>query len=91
MNTENQNFDVSKKASGAISLDLNWLLFQGFYHYETPEFLETADHIKAESLKLLTKNGFYQYFKPHKKEVENAGLGSDNCPISASILLNWLL
>lgn len=91
LSTEHENFDFSKKASGAISLDLNWLLFQGFYHYETPEFLETADHIKTESLKLLTQNGFHQYFNPYKKKVGNGGFGNENCPISASVLLNWLL
>lgn len=91
LSLEQENLDVNKIAAGAISLDLNWLLSQGFQHYETPEFLEIIEQVKTESLQLLTQNGFHQYFNPYKNNVNNAGLGEAQCPISAAILLNWLL
>ncbi|MFT4760751.1 MAG: hypothetical protein ACI9XO_004587 [Paraglaciecola sp.] len=87
----NENTDPMKEHYGAISMDLNWLLYYGLNQYETPEFLEAAEQIKQQSLNILTKNGFREYFNPLQKNLTTAGLGQNENPISAAILLNWLL
>ena len=88
---ESTGADATKKAHGAISLDLNWLLYHGLKQYETPEFLEVAEQVKKDSLTLLSKNGFYEYFDARQEKVKTGGLGSDVATNSAAVLLDWLL
>lgn len=86
-----ENANLNEKHQGAISMDLNWLLHYGLNQYETPEFLEAAEAVKRQSINILTKNGFREYFNPFQKNINDAGLGKEDDPISAAILLNWLL
>ena len=88
---ESTGADATKKAHGAISLDLNWLLYHGLKQYETPEFLEVAEQVKKDSLTLLSKNGFYEYFDARQEKVKTGGLGGDVATNSAAVLLDWLL
>lgn len=91
LSLKDDNFDPNQPYRGAISMDLNWLLYHGLNQYETPEFLEAAEQVKQQSLNLLAKNGFREYFNPFQKNLNNAGLGKNEDPTSAAILLNWLL
>jgi hypothetical protein len=86
-----ENIDTNQKYQGAISMDLNWLLYYGLNQYETPEFLEAAEEIKRQSINILTKNGFRECFNPLQNNLNDAGLGKEDDSISAAILLNWLL
>ena len=70
---------------------MNWMLCQGLVRYETPEFLEAAEQIKMDSLELLSKYGFYEYFDARKSVVENAGYGTDQFSLSAALCIDWLM
>ena len=88
---ESGELEANSPYFASISLDYNWLLYQGLQQYETPEFMETAALLKKDCLELLSKNGFYKQFNCYKKNSANAGIGAKENPIAAAILLDWLL
>ena len=57
------------------------------YGYE-----DIAKRIKSDSIELITKNGFYEYFDCRKEMHVNgaAGYGGNNFSWSAALLINLL-
>ena len=85
-----ENFDYSKYWRGPVWMNMNWMLYHGLRRYETDEFLEVAERIKKDSLDLLNKYGFYEYFDPRKNATANAGYGTNQFSWSAALCLAWL-
>ena len=74
---------------GPVWINLNWILYQGFKRYK---FEETAKRIKNDSLELVDKFGFYEYFNPSKENSKknNKGYGGENFSWSAALTIDFL-
>jgi glycogen debranching enzyme len=77
----NPYFDPVKYWRGPIWVNTNWLLFEGLYRYD--EHRDLADRIRSDTLELLDRNGFFEYFDPSTGK----GLGTENFSWSAALAL----
>ncbi|MEM9819775.1 MAG: trehalase family glycosidase [Bacteroidota bacterium] len=80
-------FNPQKYWRGPIWVNINWLLYHGLLHYD---FTETAEQVKMDTLGLLEKQGFYEYFDPHKLLEADAGYGTNQFSWSAALCLDFL-
>jgi neutral trehalase len=76
------DFDPDRYWRGPVWMNTNWLLEQGLRRYGATD---EADRIQADSLSLLEREGFREYFNPHS----GAGRGSDDFAWSAALYLAW--
>tara|TARA_R110002126_G_scaffold13118_4_gene56932 strand:- start:79076 stop:80386 length:1311 start_codon:yes stop_codon:yes gene_type:complete len=76
-------FEMQRYWRGPIWLNTNWMIAEGFavYGYD-----DIAAEIKADSLALIRKHGFYEYFTPDGAK----GLGAPSFSWSAALALYWL-
>ncbi len=76
-------FEMKRYWRGPIWINTNWMIAEGFaaYGYE-----DIAAEIKADSLALIAKHGFYEYFTPDGAK----GLGAPRFSWSAALALYWL-
>ncbi len=84
------SFDPKRYWRGPIWINLNWLLYRGFRKYAA---LELTEQIKADTLYLMKKYGFYEYFDPRKEQDKKLtqGYGGKNFSWSAALTLDLLL
>ena len=68
---------------GPIWINTNWMLFIGLQNYGK---FNLADKIKKNSIKLIEKNGFYEYFNPKTGH----GIGANNFSWTAALYLDFL-
>jgi glycogen debranching enzyme len=68
---------------GPIWINTNWMLFIGLQNYGK---FNLAEKIKKNSLKLIEKNGFYEYFNPKTGH----GIGANNFSWTAALYLDFL-
>ena len=89
LNLEDPRLDLKKYWRGPVWINMNWLLFHGLLRYG---FDETAAKVKADSLELLMRYGFFEYFNPlkHPPEGETVGYGSHIFSWSAALLIDWM-
>ena len=85
-NPEDKKFNPKKYWRGPVWINLNWILHNGLKRYG---FNEIAQRIKDDSIFLIEKNGFYEYFDPRKK-ISNIGYGGSNFSWSAALYLDFL-
>lgn len=85
----NTRFDPKKYWRGPVWINLNWILFHGLKRYN---FFALANQIKQDSLSLIEKEGFYEYFDPRKTnpESQKRGYGGNNFSWSAALLIDFL-
>ena len=88
-NPKDKKFNPKKYWRGPVWINLNWILHNGLKRYG---FNEIAQRIKDDSIFLIEKNGFYEYFDPRKKisNIENIGYGGSNFSWSAALYLDFL-
>ena len=88
-NPKDKKFNPKKYWRGPVWINLNWILYNGLKRYG---FNEIAQRIKDDSIFLIEKNGFYEYFDPRKKNSpnENIGYGGTNFSWSAALYLDFL-
>ena len=82
-------FNSQKYWRGPIWINLNWLIYQGLLNYG---YTESAAQIKADSLELMGKYGFYEYFECDRelnKDLDS-GYGGNNFSWSAALTLDFL-
>jgi glycogen debranching enzyme len=77
----NPYFDPVKYWRGPIWVNTNWLLFEGLRRYA--EHRGLAERIRSDTLELLDRNTFYEYFDPDTGQ----GLGTKNFSWSAALAL----
>ena len=70
---------------GPVWININWMLYLGCKRHG---FLKEANIIKNDSIELMEKFGFHEYFDPRKSIVEN-GYGTDNFSWSAALYLEF--
>ncbi len=68
---------------GPIWIILNWLLEDGLRQYGYHEF---AEEILRDSLKLIMRAGFWEYYDPR----DGSGCGSPNFSWTAALAIDWL-
>jgi glycogen debranching enzyme len=76
------DFDPDRYWRGPVWMNTNWLLERGLRRYGAAA---AADRVRADSLALLEREGFSEYFNPHT----GAGRGSDGFAWSAALYLDW--
>lgn len=84
---ESDRFNPKKYWRGPIWINLNWMLYNGLNNYG---FTDIANRVKEDSITLIEKYGFYEYFDSRKSVTENAGYGGNNFSWSAALLLDLL-
>ena len=82
-------FNSQKYWRGPIWINLNWIIYRGLMKYG---FKEEAETIKSDTLFLLQKYGFYEYFEPSKAKNEHltGGYGGSNFSWSAALAIDLL-
>lgn len=78
---------LEKPGRGAMSLLMNWLIFQGLSRFDLIDF---AEQIKKDTLDMLSDYGYYLHYLPQKDLVQNCGIGKGNNPFAVSILLHFM-
>ena len=83
----NERFNPKKYWRGPVWINLNWMLYYGLLDYG---YDDIAARVKSDSIELLSKVGFYEYFNPMKAayETESKGYGGGNFSWSAALFLD---
>ncbi|MCA9342654.1 glycoside hydrolase [Candidatus Saccharibacteria bacterium] len=68
---------------GPTWINTNWLIIAGL---ERHGFIEEANHIKEQTIKLVSKNGLSEYFSPK----DGAPVGAENFAWTAALVLDML-
>ncbi len=86
---ESEHFDPKRYWRGPVWINLNWILYRGFKRYGMEDL---ADQIKSDTLFLLKKHGFYEYFDPRRDihQQSDAGYGGNNFSWSAALYIDLL-
>ena len=82
----NERYDPKKYWRGPVWINLNWILYKGLKQYG---FDDKAQKVKDDSITLVKKFGFYEYFDARKKEG-NAGYGGSNFSWTAALIIDLL-
>ncbi len=81
-------FDAVKYWRGPVWININWMLYHGLKRYG---FVEEANHVKKQTLMLIEKNDFHEYFNPVPDIPDNArGLGGTNFSWTAALYLDLI-
>jgi neutral trehalase len=83
---ESELYKPKKYWRGPVWINLNWLIYNGLAQYG---FKEISKRVKDDTVELIVKNGFYEYFDA-RKEISDAGYGGINFSWTASLLLDLL-
>ena len=70
-------FDDQRYWRGPVWMNMNWLF---------SEAVEELGFLKQNSLELVEKSGFFEYFSP----LTGEGLGADQFTWTAALTLDWL-
>ncbi|WP_417290624.1 amylo-alpha-1,6-glucosidase [Corallibacter sp.] len=86
---DSDKFNPKKYWRGPVWVNLNWIVYNGLKSYG---YNELATRVKNETIELITKNGFYEYFDPRKEvhKAGNGGYGGNNFSWSAALLIDLL-
>ena len=86
---ESERFNPKKYWRGPVWINLNWMLYFGLLDYG---YLEIAERVKSDSIELIEKAGFYEYFDARKSvyETEKGGYGGGNFSWSAALLIDLI-
>tara|TARA_R110001606_G_scaffold93144_2_gene206720 strand:+ start:9311 stop:10618 length:1308 start_codon:yes stop_codon:yes gene_type:complete len=82
-------FNPKKYWRGPVWINLNWLLFYGLKNYG---FNDISNRVKKDSIEMIEKNGFFEYFDS-RKEIHTdgkAGYGGNHFSWSAALLIDML-
>ena len=82
-------FNPKKYWRGPVWINLNWMLYHGLKRYN---YNEIASRVLNDSITLIEKEGFYEYFDPRKKNDVSAskGYGGNNFSWSAALLIDFM-
>jgi len=86
---QSPHYNSSRYWRGPVWINLNWLIYRGLAKYG---FSNLAATLKIDSLALLDKYGFYEYFEPSKalnQELEK-GYGGKNFSWSAALAIDMI-
>ena len=83
-------FNPRKYWRGPVWINVNWILNQGLLNYHQ---IELAERVKQDSISLIEKNGFFEYFdcRVENPDGKMSGYGGDNFSWSAALIIDLLL
>ena len=86
---ESERFDARKYWRGPVWINMNWMLYYGLKSYN---FKNVAERIKNDSVELIERDGFFEYFDCRKEngEISRTGYGGNNFSWSAALLIDLL-
>ena len=84
---EAENINFEKYWRGPVWLNMNWMLYKGLLRYGYKNF---AKRMKNDSLSLISKFGFHEYFDPRKNQISQSGYGTDQFSWSAAVTIDFL-
>jgi len=82
----NERYNPIKYWRGPVWINLNWMLYYGLKNYN---YYDIALRLKKDTIELIEKNGFYEYFDA-RKEVGKSGYGGNNFSWSAALIIDLL-
>ena len=84
-----ERFNPKKYWRGPVWINMNWMLYHGLKRHG---FYDLADRVKSDSLELIEKNGFFEYFDSRKSnsDATTNGYGGNNFSWSAALLIDFL-
>tara|TARA_R110002111_G_scaffold225896_2_gene287622 strand:- start:433 stop:1743 length:1311 start_codon:yes stop_codon:yes gene_type:complete len=84
-----ERFNPKKYWRGPVWINLNWMLYNGLKQYG---FNDIAERVKQDTIAIIKKNGFYEYFDSRIDMHVNgkAGYGGNNFSWSAALLIDLL-
>ncbi|MDB4292904.1 trehalase family glycosidase [Maribacter sp.] len=85
----NDRFNPKKYWRGPVWINMNWMLYYGLKNYG---FMEEAERMKNDSVALLERDGFFEYFDCRKDtgEATRKGYGGSDFSWSAALLIDLL-
>ncbi|NJB83367.1 MGH1-like glycoside hydrolase domain-containing protein [Wenyingzhuangia aestuarii] len=85
----NELFNPKKYWRGPVWVNLNWMLYRGLRKYG---YNEVADRVKNDTLEIVEKSGFYEYFDARKSVhlTDKAGYGGGDFSWTAALLIDLL-
>lgn len=88
-NPKSEDFDPKRYWRGPVWVNLNWILYRGLQRYGHNDI---AQKVRNDTLFLLEKFGFYEYFDPRKQVVANLdqGYGGNNFSWSAALYIDFI-
>lgn len=87
---DDPGFDARRYWRGPVWINMNWMLYHGLRRYDRPDL---AARLRSDSLELVRRYGFWEYYCPWKKlpEGENTGgYGTNQFSWTAALALDWL-
>ncbi|WP_111709626.1 amylo-alpha-1,6-glucosidase [Lutibacter citreus] len=86
---ESERFNPKKYWRGPVWINLNWILYYGLKDYG---YNEIAERVKSDSIELIEKSGFYEYFDARKSiyKTDKGGYGGGNFSWSAALLIDLI-
>ncbi|MFQ5649513.1 MAG: trehalase family glycosidase [bacterium] len=82
---EQNEFEPQRYWRGPVWININWLLFHGLRQYGFERF---AKRVADDSLVLVQKYGFHEYFDPRKGA--GGGYGASGFSWTAALIIDWL-
>lgn len=85
----NELFNPRKYWRGPVWINMNWLLYYGLKNYG---FAELAERVRQDSIELIERDGFFEYFdcRRNNGESERTGYGGNNFSWSAALIIDLL-
>ncbi|MCK6693630.1 MAG: glycoside hydrolase [Thermoanaerobaculia bacterium] len=83
-------FDARRYWRGPVWINMNWMLYHGLNRYGQTD---QAAQLRSESLELVGKYGFWEYYNPWKKlpaTETTGGHGTNRFSWTAALTLDWL-
>jgi hypothetical protein len=86
---DSSRFNPKKYWRGPVWINMNWFLYYGLLDYG---YVDLANKIKSDSIELITKAGFYEYFNPNKEvyKYENGGYGGSDFSWTAALYIDLI-
>jgi len=76
-------FDEHRYWQGSTWINTNWLIAQGLKNYG---YKEEAEHLTRQSVRLIEKSGFNEYFSP----LDGSPAGAQNFSWTAALIIDFL-
>jgi glycogen debranching enzyme len=81
------DLNFEKYWRGPIWINMNWLLYRGLLRYD---MTQAAKKMRQDTLELVERYGFYEYFDPRKTNTEIKGYGTHQFSWTAALTLDLL-
>ncbi len=84
-----ERFNPKKYWRGPVWINMNWMLYYGLKDYG---YLDLAERMRKDSIELIERNGFFEYFdcRKDRSTKDKGGYGGSNFSWSAALIIDLL-